>query len=210
MNSDAFLVSFVATLFSMMNPIGNLGIFASLTESHSEQDSKKIALTCALTVGLTLISINWLGKYFLQFFGISIPTLQAAGGIIVLIIGVNMLLNKTDHKTTDDELADSMDRHAIAVVPLGIPIVAGPGSMAAVLLATSQTSSDIMKLKMSFVILAISVFTGVLFYFSQPVSKLLGKSTMGVITRIMGLVLSSIAMGLLADGLKALFPVLGH
>ncbi len=208
MNSDAFIWSFVATLFSMMNPIGNLGIFASMTETRSEKDSRKIAAICAVTIAITLLIINWAGKYFLFLFGISIPTLQAAGGVIVLLIGLNMLFNKTDHKTSDDELADSKDRDSIAVVPLGIPLVAGPGTMAAVLLSASHAHTSLLKLEMSLVILSLSLFTGILFSFAEPISKFLGKSAMGVITRVMGLVLAAIAMGLLSDGLKALFPIL--
>lgn len=206
MTTEAFVVSFAATLFSMMNPIGSLGIFASLTANRTDSEAKRIAITSGLAVAITLLIVNWIGKYFLSFFGISIPTLQVAGGIIVLIIGLNMLFNKSDHKTSDSELADSQDRESIAIVPLAIPIVAGPGTMAAVLVASSHHAADLAKMEMSIVIVGMSILTGVLFYFARPVSKLLGKSAMGVITRVMGLVLASIAMGLFADGLKSLFP----
>ncbi len=206
MLTEAALTSLVAWVFSMMNPIGASGIFAGMTAGRPDAEAKRIAWTCAGAVAITLLVVAWAGALMLEFFGISIDSLRAAGGVIVLMIGLNMLANKSGHKQTPEELADARPRESIAVVPLAIPIVAGPGVMAVVLVAAHQHPAILGKVELSVVILALSALTGLLFSFAGPISKHLGESGMGVVTRVMGLILAAIAMGLLADGLKGMLP----
>lgn len=206
MTPEAAVASFVAALFSMMNPIGNTGIFAGMTKGRSLMESRQTARACAVAVAVTLLLVTWAGPLLLRFFGVTVDTLRAAGGIVVLIIGLHMLFNKSEHKQTSDELEDAANRPSIAVVPLAIPIVAGPGTMATVLVAVEQYHSLISELVISTVCVALAALTGLLFSFAGPISRWLGDSGMGVVTRVMGLVLAAIAMGMLAQGLKALLP----
>jgi multiple antibiotic resistance protein len=203
---EAALTSFIATLFSMMNPIGNLGVFAGMTSTRQDSEARRIAWTCAGAVAITLIIVAWSGPLLLEVFGITVDSLRAAGGVIVLLIGLHMISNKSEHQHSPAELADAKPRASIAVVPLAIPIVAGPGTMAAVLVATQQHTSLLSKVEISVVILALAVFSGLLFCFAAPISKRLGASGMGVVTRVMGMILAAIAMGMLAEGLKGILP----
>ena len=206
MTPEAAVASFIAALFSMMNPIGNTGIFAGMTKGRSIAESRQTARTCAVAVAITLLVVTWGGPFLLPLFGVTVDTLRAAGGIVVLIIGLHMLFNKSEHKQTSDELEDAAHRQSIAVVPLAIPIVAGPGTMATVLVAVEQYHSLMSKLVISVVSVALAAVTGILFWFAGPISNRLGDSGMGVVTRVMGLILAAIAMGMLAEGLKALLP----
>jgi len=206
MISEAALFSFAATLFSMMNPIGNIGVFAGLTSDRSAAESRKIAWSCAFAVVVTLLIVAWAGPELLTFFGVTVDSLRAAGGLIVLLIGLHMLFNKSEHKHSSNELEDAQSRASIAVVPLTIPIVAGPGTMAAVLVAAQQESTILSKIEISLVIVGFSVLIGVLFSFASPIANRIGESGMGVVTRVMGMILAAIAMGMLADGRKALMP----
>lgn len=203
---DIVVTSFIATLFSMMNPIGNLGVFAGMTADRPDAESRRIAWTCAAAVAITLLVVTWTGSLLLELFGISVDALRAAGGIIVLVIGLHMLFNKAEHKHSSAEVDDAKQRASVAVVPLAIPIVAGPGAMAAILVASQQHPTVLNKLEMSLVIVGLSALTGLLFHFAGPVSRRLGESGMGVVTRVMGLVLAAIAMGMLTGGLKSLLP----
>ena len=142
----------------------------------------------------------------LEFFGISVDSLRAAGGVIVLLIGLQMLTNQSAHQHSPAELEEAKTRDSIAVVPLAIPITAGPGAMVAVLIATQQHPSILSRVEISIVILVVAVFSGLLFHFSSPISKRLGDSGLGVVTRVMGMILAAIAMGMLTDGLKGLLP----
>jgi len=204
--AEAALTSFIAALFSMMNPIGNVGVFAGMTASRSDDEVRRTAWSSAVAIAVTLLIVTWSGSAVMAFFGITIDSLRAAGGVIVLVIGLHMLFNKSEHKQSETELEDAQRRGSIAVVPIAIPIVAGPGTMATVLVTAQQHEALLGRAEISIVVIALSALTGLLFSFAKPISGWLGESGMGVITRVMGVVLSAIAMGMLSDGLKALLP----
>lgn len=206
MIAEAALFSFIAALFSMMNPIGNVGVFAGMTAGRPANQVKSTAWTCAFAVAVTLLVVTWSGPMLLRFFGVSIDMLRAAGGVIVLLIGLNMLFNNSDHKHSPNELEDAHAQESIAVVPLAIPIVAGPGTMATVLVAAQQHSTVLSKIEISVTIVLFSALCGLLFSFSAQIAGWLGKSGMGVVTRVMGMILVAISMGILTEGLKALLP----
>jgi multiple antibiotic resistance protein len=206
MITKAALASFIASLFSMMNPIGNVGVFAGMTAQKPAAEARRIAWTCAFAVAITLLIVTWCGPALFKFFGVTVHSLRSAGGVIVLVIGLHMLFNKSEHNQTATELEDAEKQDSIAFVPLAIPMVAGPGSMAAVLVAAQQHHSVLNKIEISVVVFCLAALCGVLFSFATPIAKLLGIAGMGVVTRIMGLVLSAIAMGMLTEGLKALLP----
>ena len=154
----------------------------------------------------SLFLAAWSGPRLMEFFGITVDSLRAAGGVIVLIIGLHMLFNKSDHKHSPAELEDAESRASIAVVPPAIPIIAGPGTMATALVAAQQHPSVLSKVEISIVIAGFAAFCGFLFSYASPISKRLGEAGMGVVTRVMGMILAAIAMGMLADGLKGMLP----
>jgi multiple antibiotic resistance protein len=206
MLTEAALASFAAALFSMMNPIGNVGVIAGMTADRPTAEAKQIAWKCAVSVAITLLVVAWSGSLVLNFFGVTIDSLRAAGGIIILLIGLNMLGNNSGHKHSPDEVEDAKSRASIAVVPMAIPMVAGPGTMATVLVAAQHNESVLSKFEISIVILVLAALCGLLFSFATKVSEKLGASGLGVVTRIMGMILAAIAMGMLTDGLKELLP----
>ena len=206
MLSEAALSSLVAALFSIMNPIGNLGVFAGMTADRSPAEARQIAWTCAAAVTVTLVIVTWSGTLLLALFGITVDALRAAGGVVVLLIGLHMLANNPGHRHSPAELADARPRASIAVVPLAIPIVAGPGTMATVLVAAQQQPTVLDKVEISLVVVALAALCGLVFSFAAPLSRTLGEAGMGVVTRVMGMVLATIAMGMLAEGLKGMLP----
>ncbi len=203
---EAELTSFIAALFSMMNPIGNVGVFAGMTAGRPVDQTRRIAWSCAVAIAITLLIVAWGGSLALEFFGITVDSLRAAGGVIVLLIGLHMLFNKSEHKHSAAELEDAESRGSIAVVPMAIPIVAGPGTMATVLVAAQQNPSALSKVEISIVVVGMAALCGLLFSFATPISKRLGASGMGVVTRVMGMILAAIAMGMLTEGLKGMLP----
>lgn len=208
--TEMALTTFIAALFSMMNPIGNVGVFAGMTAERNELEAKKIAWTSAMACAITLLIVTWTGGTLLQFFGINVHELRAAGGVIVLVIGLHMLFNKSEHKQSSSETADAQTRNSIAIVPLAIPIVAGPGTMATVIVAAERHPGIMAKVDMSAAVIALSILTGFLFAYSKPIAKWLGESGMAVVTRVMGMVLTAIAMGMLTSGITGMIPALGN
>jgi len=200
------LVSLIAALFSIMNPIGFVGIFVAMTAHRTKAETKRIAWTCALASAITLLIVTWGGAHVMHFFGITVYSLGAAGGIILLLIALHMLTNKHHHKHSPEELDDAKSRPSVAVVPFAIPIVAGPAAMVTVLVASENYPSLMSRVEISIVVIGLAVFCGFLFSFAGPIAKWLGESGTGVVTRVMGLILAAIAMGMLTDGLKGLLP----
>jgi multiple antibiotic resistance protein len=169
------LSSFVAALFSMMNPVGNVGVFAGMTAQRPDDEVKRAAWTSAGEIAVTLLIVTWAGSGVMAFFGITIDSLRAAGGTIVLAIGLHMLFNKAEHKQSATELEDAQTRASIAVVPISIPIVAGPGTMATVLVAAQQREALLGRLEILIVVIALSALTGLPFSCATPISRWLGE-----------------------------------
>jgi len=206
MISESELASFVVALFSMMNPIGNLGIFAGMTSNRPKGEVARIAWSSAAAISVILLIVVWAGSMAMQLFGITVDTLRASGGIIILLIGLRMLFNNSDHKHSDDELEEAGSSDSIAVVPIAIPIVAGPGTIATVLVAVEHSEGVFGKMEFSIVIVLMAALCGLLFSFATPISRRLGASGMGVVTRVMGMVLAAIAVGMITESLKSLLP----
>jgi multiple antibiotic resistance protein len=205
MLTEGALFTFVAGLFAIMNPVGNVAVFASLTQGSSKDDVRYSAWTCAIACIVTLLIVTWGGNYVLAFFGISVDALRAAGGIIVLLIGLNMLANNNQHRHTDAETEDAKTRPEVGVVPMAIPIVAGPGTIATVLVA-AQDRTWMGRVEISVVILVMSVAVGLLFSMAKPIADRMGVAGMAVVTRLMGMILATIAISMLALGFKGLWP----
>ncbi len=209
MEYESALLTYVAALFSMMNPIGNVGIFASMTAERSPRDARLIAWKCASAIAVTLLVVTWTGSALLQFFGIDVHQLRAAGGVIVLRIALSMISSDNTHKQSEQESQDAATRDSIAIVPLAIPIFAGAVSIATVIVAAERHTGISAKLDLSLAAVLLAVFVGFVFAYSRPIANWLGESGMGVVSRIMGMVLAAIAMGMLAHGLVGMIPVLG-
>lgn len=205
---DPWLAAFASALLSIMNPVGNAGIYASLTPGMSDADTKKVAWKCATAVLLILMISTWAGAWGLKLVGINVDELRTAGGLIVLLIGLRMLFNDTSHAQTEGEAQEAMDRSSIAIVPLAIPIVAGPGTISLIIATAGQHSALEDHFAISLVCLILSISVGVVFSFARRLASALGHNGMAVVTRVMGMVLTSIAMGMLAAGIRGLFPEL--
>ncbi|MEB3322111.1 MAG: MarC family protein [Synechococcaceae cyanobacterium] len=192
-------------LFLVANPIGNLPIYLSFTTGDRRGDLA-IARSCALTVAITLLVSDWVGMGLLKAFGISVGAFQAAGGLILLLIGLSMLRSETSAIHHDPASVERDSDSALkGVVPLGIPLIAGPGTIA-MLLAAPEVSTLAGRVALSMAILLISSLVFLIFAAGERISGFLSASTLQILTRIMGLLLASIAVQMLFAGLGKGFP----
>lgn len=198
---------FIVAMFTITNPIGALPIFAGMTGDRTEQDKHMLAAKSAMAIAVILLIATWTGGFLLEVFGLTIHAFQAAGGLIILLLGLSMLHSApSGQQQTKAEEEDAATRDTIAIVPMAIPIVAGPGAITTVLLETQKYPNVMQKIDISLVCLLIGLLFWGCFYFSAPIAKRLGVSGIAVVTRIMGMVLAAIAFGMLAGGLTGLFP----
>jgi|TARA_B100000073_G_scaffold5366_1_gene4547 multiple antibiotic resistance protein len=194
-------------IFTISNPIGNLPIYLSFTSGNKRQD-RAIARSCAFTFLISLLLATWLGNDLLSFFGISRPAFQVAGGLIVVLIGLSMLRSETSKVHHDPNSVERDQNSAVkGIVPLGIPLLAGPGTLTVVIADPSAASMG-GKLSLSLVVLAMTALVYLIFNAAELLSSKISESALQVLTKIMGLLLTAIAIQMLFSGLSAGFPVL--
>ncbi len=194
-------------IFTISNPIGNLPIYLSFTNGNKRQD-RAIARSSALTMLIALLLATWLGNDLLGFFGIGRPAFQVAGGLIVVLIGLSMLHSEPSKVHHDPKSVERDQNSSVkGIVPLGIPLLAGPGTLTVVIADPSAASLG-GKLSLSLVVFAMSVLAYLIFNAGELLSSRISESALQVLTKIMGLLLTAIAVQMLFTGLSAGFPVL--
>jgi MarC family membrane protein len=199
---DLFIYLFVA-LFSVLNPIGTVPIFVGLTQGDSKQECSRISLWTSINVFLILIISFFVGKYVLSFFGISIDSLRIAGGLIIVSSGFSLLSGKFNKKRGINKKieTDAQKRNDIALTPLAIPMLAGPGSIS-LLIAFYQEHHETNELIIaSLAILAIAVSIFIILRSAHYLAKILGASGIVAISRIVGFIVVAIGIQYIVSAL---------
>ena len=204
MTSEKLLV-FGVGLFAIVNPFANIGAFASATANYPRLIQKQMALRTTIAITIVMVGAAWAGLKALQLLGISVPMLQTAGGLILLITALRMVTGSLD-RSGAGAIAVRSNWRALAVVPLAIPLTVGGGTIALIIATASGADRLVDLLKISGVCLAVALVSGILYAFAQKVSRHLGPTGLEIITRISGIILASIAIGVFAAGLRGLFP----
>lgn len=199
---DLFIYLFVA-LFSVLNPIGTVPIFVGLTQGDSKQECSRISLWTSINVFLILIISFFIGKYVLSFFGISIDSLRIAGGLIIVSSGFSLLSGKFNKKRGINKKieTDAQKRNDIALTPLAIPMLAGPGSIS-LLIAFYQEHHETNELIIaSIAILAIAVAIFIILRSAHYLAQILGASGIVAISRIVGFIVVAIGIQYIVSAL---------
>jgi multiple antibiotic resistance protein len=207
--TNADLITFIVAMIIMMNPLGSLSIFLQLTKRFSHTEQRKTAITSGIAMTVIMVVTVWIGEGFLNLLGITISSFRFAGGIILLLMGLSMLQSKespVSHTSADDEAAKG--RESIAIVPLSLPVIIGPGAISTLIIYAGDYPQVLHKVWMSLTCLILALGMGLILFFAHPVAKFVGESVIKVVTRIMGMIIMAIAVGMLADGLTGLLPAL--
>ncbi|MFB9107978.1 MarC family NAAT transporter [Flavobacterium gyeonganense] len=192
---DLFIYLFAA-LFSVLNPIGTVPIFVGLTHDDTNNERSRISLWTAINVFIILIVSFFIGQYVLTFFGISIDALRIAGGLVILNSGFSLLSGKISKKRGINKKIenDAQKRNDIALTPLAIPMLAGPGSIS-LLIAFYQEHHEIEEIIISsLAILAISIAIFIILKSAHYLARILGASGIVAISRIIGFIVIAIGI----------------
>ena len=200
------LVGFAGTAlagyFAIMNPIANTSLFISLTDGDDEAMKKSVALRSVLLTFAIIAVLSIAGNLLFNVFGITLAALRITGGIVVFLIGYRMLQGSGHSAHTPDasDIKSAKEAElAIAVSPLAVPILAGPGTIAT---AMNFAAGGLVHIIVSLAAFAaILVATYVCFVMSQRIVRLFGQNGLNVMTRLMGLIVATIGIGMLMDGL---------
>jgi len=206
MEYSLYIKIFVGIL-AIVNPLGAIPVFLSLCGDRTAKESYAIARVTGISVALVLLISAWLGQPLLNFFGIGIPSFRTSGGLLILLMAIAMMHAKQSHakRSPEEEDADS-DKDDVAVVPLAIPLLAGPGAISLVVVEGRHAVDLTDRLLISLCIVVVSAIVWITLLLAEPIGKRLGVTGLNIATRIMGLLLSAIGIQMIAEGLRQLFP----
>lgn len=202
-----YLVNAFATLFVTIDPVGLAPMFLAVTAGATAQTRKRIAIRATLIGGGILFLFLFAGKGVLGVLGISVPAFQIAGGLLLLIIAIEMVFEKRNRRkseTAEKAVAHQEELHDVAVFPLAIPLIAGPAAISAVILLSSQATDTFSIVGLVGVILVIIASCFVSFLLADRIERLMGDTAAVVITRLLGVLLAALSIQFIADGVRAM------
>ncbi|MEM1156018.1 MAG: MarC family protein [Pseudomonadota bacterium] len=196
----------LATFFATIGPVDVAAIFAALTAGSSREHRKSMAIRGTIIATVILLLFALVGERILSSLGISLAALRTAGGILLLLIAIDMVFARSTGgtSTTDEEEAEAQDKQDISVFPIATPLIAGPGAMGAAVLLMAGAEGDIAR--QAIVLASLLTIIGMTFagmLLAGRLLKLLGVIGMHVITRVMGVLLSALAIQFIFDGIAS-------
>ncbi len=204
------LLKFMLALFSIINPMGAVSIFVALTSDKTHREVKKISTITALTVWITLLVAFFIGNAFLTLFGITIASFQIGGGVLLSVMALNMMGAKNHASKINSQEKEQLNANdPIAVVPLAIPMLAGPGSISTSIVYSTEFSSPIDWVFIVLIYTLLAVLIKLILMSSEFLGRKLGTLGINVLTRIMGLITMALAVEFISKGIKTIFPSLG-
>ncbi len=197
----------IVAFLVILNPLGVIPIFAVLTRGNTESQQKRIARIAATTVVIVLVSSALLGDMLLELFGITIDSFKVGGAALIFLSAVSMMqASVTRDKQTPEEAQEATDRGSIAVVPLAIPLLAGPGAISTSIIYGAGQGSIMHKMALVVCCVVVALITWFALRLASKLSKVMSTTVVNVLVRLMGLVLAALAAEIFTDGLKKLLP----
>lgn len=201
---------FLIALLAIVNPLGAVPIFVALTTGTPELERKRIGKIVIAAVMIILFAALLIGDGLLKFFGITIHSFSVGGGIMILLMAISMLQAKRSHiSQTPEETREGESKESVAVVPLAMPLLAGPGAISTIILYAHKNTGATHYAIMAVDILIVGFLLWLVLKLVPWISQHVSQTGINIFTRIMGLILAAIAIEFIASGLKGLFPVLG-
>jgi multiple antibiotic resistance protein len=203
------------TLLAIVNPLAIVPFFIHYTQGFSAEQRRRTIVISAFSAFVVIAISALAGLHILDFFGISLASFQVGGGMLLLTSALNMLnAQPAEAKPASHELEDGAAKAAmgasIAVVPLTIPLLTGPATMSTVVIYAEKAKTFWQLSTLVGYGVVIGLATALCFTLAQPIARVLGKTGINVMTRLMGLILAALAVEVMSDGLMKLFPALGR
>ncbi len=197
------------SLFSIVDPFAALPIFLALAGDQPRPAQNGTALRAALTCCIVLTTFGVAGTFIFTFFSITIAAFKIAGGVLLFGVGLEMMRAKhSNTRTTSEEEAEAETKEDVGVIPLGLPLLSGPGAIATVMVLVGKARTFPQRMSVYTAILAVSLITFLVLRSAAYVARALGTTGINLIGRIMGLILAASAMQFVIDGLQDAFPKL--
>ena len=202
-------ISMFISLFVIIDPFAVVPVYLSITEKLSREEQKNVCRKAGIVSSAVLIVFVFTGISLFNLFGISLPAFQIAGGLLLLILGISQL-NATRKRVQPEETMESMEKEDISIFPLATPLIAGPGAISTVVLQSSQLTRTYQLFTLGFAVLAAVFSTYLILRFATHLFRFLGKTGLNLLTRIMGILLTAIAVQFIINGLTEVVRTFLH
>lgn len=200
------LVSF-GSIFSIVDPFTAVPVFLALVGGQPRAAQARTALRASATCFVVLSVFGVAGTFIFHFFGITLPAFKVAGGIILFGVGFEMMrARRSDTRATNEEAAEAENKEDVGLIPLGLPLLSGPGAIATVMVLVGKAHDIPQKIVLLGAISLVSFIAFLTLRSASMVARVLGQTGINVIGRVMGLILSAVAMQFVLDGLHEAFP----
>ena len=191
------------SMFSIVDPIGVVPVYLALVGAETPAEQQRTAVRSTITATLVLSLFAATGTAIFHFFGITIPAFKVAGGILMFLMALEMMRAHTSPvKSTPEETSAAQSKHDVAIVPIGIPLLSGPGAIAAAIMWSSRAHQASEKVALFASIGLVTAITLITLLFAGRVVRLFGKTGINLVSRIMGLILAATAAQFVLDGWK--------
>jgi multiple antibiotic resistance protein len=203
MQALGFGLTTFTSLFSIVDPFAAVPIYLALTSRDTLARRHTVALRASMTVlgVLTVFALG--GSIIFRFFGITIPAFKIAGGVLLFTVALDMLRAKpSTTKTSPEETEENVAKEDVGVIPVGIPLLSGPGAIASATVLSERARSMPLRIALLSAIVVLASIVWLTLRFADPVARMLGKTGLNLITRIMGLILAATAAQFVVDGVQ--------
>jgi multiple antibiotic resistance protein len=202
-----FAITAFASIFAIVNPLGNIPFFVTVTEGYSAEEKKRVIIQICIVMTVVMVAFGLFGNIIFAIYGITIPMFKIAGGLLLFSVAFAMMKGERSRaKITEDERQEAMHREEIGVVPLGIPLFAGPGAITTVMIYVSyamDSAEGDVYFNLFSVFLAIFLTTIISYFsliYSERIFKRMGRSGAAAFGRVIGLLLAAVAVGFVING----------
>lgn len=207
MTLPAYALLAFGSLFAILSPLGTVPAFLALTESDELHARISMARRACIVAFVVLAAFSLVGSEILRSFQVSVPALQIAGGIVILRVGLEML-GGSRRRLTPEERSEAAEKDDIAITPLAIPMLCGPGAITAGIVLGSQATGPAQLLTLVAIVAVMYAGTFVLLWVGVRYSRFLGQITLRVVGRLMGLLLTAVAVQFILNGVRDAIPTL--
>lgn len=208
---DLAIAAFVKFIV-IIDPVGVVPFFMSHTAHLDAAGRRATALKSITIAGIILLIFTLIGEPLLHYLGVSVAAFRIAGGVLLLLLAVDMVLVKESgiRATTQKEEEEATHRPDVAVFPLAVPLIAGPGAITSVIMQQAQNADSLVARGVVVaVMIVVLLITGLAFLLSGRIMKILGVTGINVMTRVLGIILAALAVSNILEGFRASFPALG-
>jgi multiple antibiotic resistance protein len=200
------------SILAIVNPMGAVTSYAALTQGYTKQERYRVVQKAVLVAGITLVVFALVGQFIFKFFSITIDSFRLAGGIVILLIALDMVRGQTSPiNVSEREKADAIEREQVGVIPLGIPLLTGPGAITTVMIATSDepggTTYWIWIALILASILLVMVLSFLILRRSDIIFEKIGRTGTKIFSRLFGLILAAVAIQFIATGINGVFDL---